>query len=164
MGRNNAGLEVFSNKSKDGDFPMTDEIQNTPKTEPNPLMPSPLIGSMRPIILKTKKKKKRKYSKGLRDIQTSGRRLTKISDDLSRSVSKGIRAYRKASDKSSRKKRDGAVRDFGLNAAKGIGKSMRSSSSVPYKIARALNTRGTRRGMRRQARAWGRMNRILGWR
>ncbi len=128
----------------------------------HPAQSQQFAGPMRPIVISTKKKKKRKYSRGFRDIQVAGRKVTQVADDISRSISKGIRAYRKASDKSAQRKRDGAIRDFGLNLGKGIGASLRSASSVPYDLVRALNGRGARRGLRRWIRATARLNRRLG--
>jgi len=75
-------------------------------------------GTLKPVVFKTKKKKKYKYSRGLKDLQRSSRGVAKVSSRLARSVVKGMDAYRKASDKSARKKRDGAIRDFPLNIAK----------------------------------------------
>jgi len=126
--------------------------------------PLQLFDTTRPIVVGDRKKKKRKYSRGLRDLQVSGRRMTKVSSNVTRAVSKGLRAYRKASDKSARKKRDGALRDLGLNAAKGATKLLRASSSVPYDLARAMNRRGLRRSVRRQVRSAARFNRLLGGR
>lgn len=108
-----------------------------------------------------KKKKKMKYSRGLRDLQTVGRRLTKVSERLARANAAGIETYRKASDKSARKKRDGAMRDFGVNAAKGMSKSLRKSSRVPVDIARALSPRGTRKRTRRQLKVSARLARAM---
>ena len=116
---------------------------------------------MKPIVIKTKKKKKFKYSRGLKDLQKSSRSTAKISSRLARSVSKGMDEYRKASDKSARKKRDGAIRDFGVNMAKGFSKSLRESSRMPYDLARAMDQRGSRRIVRRQIRAASRMARLL---
>jgi len=134
--------------------------------EQQPARPAPLqvLGTRRPIVIGAGKKKKRRYSRGLRDLQVSGRRMAKVSGTLTQAVAKGIRAYRKASDKSARKKRDGALRDLGLNAAKGATKLLRASSSVPYDLARAMNRRGLRRSVRRQVRSAARFNRLLGGR
>ncbi len=118
-------------------------------------------GILKPIVIKTRKKKKYKYSRGLKDLQKSSRGVSKVSSRLARSVVKGMDAYRKASDKSARKKRDGAIRDFGLNMAKGMSKSLRASSRVPYDLARAMDQRGSRRTVRRQVRAASRMARLL---
>lgn len=125
---------------------------------------SPLFSEerLRPIVINTKKKKKRKYSRGLKDIQVAGRRIAKISDDMARSTSKGIQAYRKASNKSAGKKRDGMLKDLGVNLGKAISKSLRASSDLPGDIAKAFDTRGTRRQIRRQLRVAARINRRLG--
>jgi hypothetical protein len=114
----------------------------------------------KPVVINVKKKKKRKYSRGLKDVQVAGRRAGKISSRMVRAVSKGMNAYRKASDKSARKKRDGAIRDFGLNAAKGLSRTLRSSSDLPFDMAKALDTRGSRRLVRRQIRAASRVLRF----
>jgi hypothetical protein len=130
--------------------------------ENTPLSSNPLMDSAHPIVIKSKGKKKRKYSRGLKELQQNGRSLAKVSDDLARSVSKGIQTYRKANDKSARKKRDGSVRDFGLNLARGLSKSLRASSSVPEDLARAMMVRGSsRRRMKRQMRIAARLNRRL---
>ena len=133
-------------------------------TEPqtNTLASNPLMDPTTPIVISTKGKKKRKYSRGLKELQQDGRSVAKVSDDLARSLAKGIKAYRKASDKSSRKKRDGAMRDFGLNVAKGLSKSLRASSSVPADLAQALTDRGSsRRRTKRQMRLAAQLNRRL---
>ncbi len=114
-------------------------------------------GTLKPVVFKTKKKKKYKYSRGLKDLQRSSRGVAKVSSRLARSVVKGMDAYRKASDKSARKKRDGAIRDI----AKGLSKSLRASSRVPYDLARVMDQRGTRRTARRQVRTASRLARLL---
>jgi uncharacterized protein YukE len=130
--------------------------------ENNPLSTNPLLDATHPIVISNKGKKKRKYSRGLKELQQNGRSLAKVSDDLARSLSKGIKTYRKASDKSAGKKRDGAMRDFGVNLAKGLSKSLRVSSSVPEDLAQALMGQGSaRRRMKRQMRLAARLNRRL---
>jgi hypothetical protein len=130
--------------------------------ENNTLSSNPLLDPTHPIVIKAKGKKKRKYSRGLKEVQQNSRSLAKVSDDLARSVSKGIRTYRKASDKSAQKKRDGAMVDFGLNLAKGLSKSLRTSSSVPEDLAQAMMGRGgARRRLRRQMRLTARISRRI---
>ncbi len=119
---------------------------------------------LRPIVLKMGKKKKRKYSRGLGDLQRAGRGMSKVSMRLSRSMFKGANAFRKASDKSARKKRDGALRDFGLNMGKAASKSLRASSRVPRDLGKLFNMRSTRKIVRRQIRITSRMNRMMGLR
>jgi hypothetical protein len=116
---------------------------------------------MRPIVINIKKKKKNKkrYSRGLKDLQQTGRGFTKISSRIARSVYKGMQQFRKASDKSASKKRDGALRDLMLNMGKASSKSLRISSRVPLDIAKTLNQRSGRRIFRRQLSLMSRMNR-----
>lgn len=120
--------------------------------------------TLRPIVLKLKKKKKRKYSRGLADLQRAGRGFTKISMRMSRSAFKGMDEFRKASDKSARKKRDGALRDLGVNMGKAASKSLRASSRIPRDFGKILHTRSMRRGVRRQIRIASRLNRMIGFR
>lgn len=123
-----------------------------------------LLDLSEPLVINVKKKKKRKYSRGLRDLQSIGRRMTKVSSRMARAVSKGVSSYRKASDKSSRKKPDGALRDFNLNVAKSFSRSLRESSRIPADIAKSFSTPGTRKALRRQMRGTARFVRILGFR
>jgi len=125
---------------------------------------TPTVDDGGPLVINIKQKKKRKYSRGLRDLQKSGRAMSKASSRVSRAVAKGIDAYRKASDKSARKRRDGALRDVGVNVAKGLSRTLRGVSRTPVSLAKALNQRGVRRGVRRQTRALARLSRSLGWR
>lgn len=120
---------------------------------------------IRPIVIKSKgKKKKRRYSRGLEDVQRSGRGITKVSSRILRSVAKGMDEFRKASDKSAYKKRDGAIRDLVVNMGKATSKSLRVSSRVPLDLAKAMNRRSGRRIFRRQISLMSRMNRRMGWR
>ena len=121
--------------------------------------------TLRPIVLNIKKKKKKKrYSRGLRDLQQTGRGLSKVSTRLTRSVYKGMQEFRKATDKSASKKRDGALRDLGLNMGKSASKSLRISSRIPLDIAKAMNRRSRRRILRRQLSVMSRLNRRMGLR
>ncbi len=140
---------------------MEQQEQPQEKQQGKVTVPLSSLHSLKPIVIKTKKRKKYKYSRGLKDIQMSSRGVAKVSSRLARSVSSGLDTYRKASDKSARKKRDGAIRDFGLNVAKGLSKSLRTSSHVPYDLARAMNQRGSRRMLRGQIRAASRLARVL---
>jgi hypothetical protein len=120
---------------------------------------------IRPILIKSKgKKKKRRYSKGLEDIQRSGRGFTRVSSRILRSVAKGMDEFRKASDKSASKKRDGAIRDLLLNVGKASSKSLKVSARIPRDIAKAMNRRTSRRVFKRQLGLMSRANRRFGFR
>lgn len=95
-----------------------------------------------------KKKKKRKYSRGLKEVQRGERDVAKASRRLARAVAEGFTTYYRRDRKSSRKKRDGAIRDAVKNWAKGLGKAARKGSDVPYDLAKALDTKTVRRNVR----------------
>lgn len=107
-----------------------------------------------PIVLKLKRGKKNKkgYSKEFRDLQRSEAKLSKIAEKAARAAAKGAIVYNKARKKSAGNKRDGAMRDFGLNLAEGLSASLRRASSIPVDAAEAMNTKSSRRLMRGQMR------------
>ena len=117
--------------------------------------------SLKPIVLKPKKKKKFKYTRGLGDFQRTGRRVSKVAAKVAKASAKAISVFRKESDKSAAKKRDGALRDLGLNSAKGLSKSLRVASSLPYDVAKAFDRRSSRRVIRRQIKGAARMARLM---
>ena len=90
---------------------------------------------VRPIILTLKKKKKKRskkrYSKGLEEVQRMERQLTRSTQRLTRAADKGITTYRKLSIKSAEKKKDGAVLDFIPNTGIAMSRSMREASTIP---------------------------------
>jgi hypothetical protein len=128
-------------------------------------MESEMLDLDRPTVIKVKnKKKKRRYSRGLKGVQVVGRRMTKMSSKSMRAVSRGMKAFRKANDKSARKSRDGGLRDLNLNLAKGFSRTLREASDLPYDMAKSLRTRNTRRIVRLQIRAASRLSRALRFR
>ena len=100
------------------------------------------------INLKGKKKNKRKYTRGLKDVQRLERGVTKASRRLSRAVASGLATYEKRRDKSSRKKRDGAIKDAIENWTRAYGRAVRKGSDAPYDVARRLNTKRLSRPIR----------------
>lgn len=105
------------------------------------------------VVVITHKKRRRRYSRGLRGPQRVGRGLTRASHKLARAVTSGMYTFRLRQNRSSRKKRDGAIKDGLKNWARGMGKTMRRSSSVPYDVARAFDTKSNRRAVRSVVRA-----------
>lgn len=136
-----------------------EELENTvqstmPKTE-----------RTKPILLSLKKKKKarRRYSKGLEEIQRMERHLTRSTHRMARATEKGISYYQKLNRRSARKKRDGVIRDFVPNSGLAMSRAMREASPIPYDIARAMNTKQNRRRLRRQLRSLSRTLRAWRW-
>jgi hypothetical protein len=93
-------------------------------------------------------KKKRKTSRGLRDLQKINRRLTRTAHRLSRAVEKGIATYRERSEASAEKQRDGALRDLPRNAAEGLSVTLRKASRLPVDLVDAVDVPTTRRLVR----------------
>jgi len=120
---------------------------------------------VRPIVLSLKKRKKRtrRYSKGLEEIQRMERHLTRSSQTLARSTEKGITTYRKLSSKSAKRKKDGAILDFIPNSGIAMSRSLREASSFPYELAQAMDTPQNRKRLRRQLRALSRSLRAWRW-
>jgi hypothetical protein len=96
--------------------------------------------------------RKRKTSRGLREAQRLERRMSKAAHRLAKATAEGIAEYRAARDRSAEKKKDGAVRDFPVNVAEGMGAAMRAASRVPVDLVRGFGGRRALKEMRRGAR------------
>ena len=115
---------------------------------------TPTLTIGRPVVLtyKPKKKKKKKYSKGLEDFQRVEGRVSRISKQVTKALAKGTSTYEKERKKSARKKKDGAIRDFVPNVGEAMSTSLGEISSVPADLAEAINTKSSRRLLRNQIR------------
>ena len=100
------------------------------------------------IELPERKKKKKKYTRGLRDIQKFDRGWAKASRRVNRAVADGYSTYVKSSNKSARKRRDGAIQDAFKNWSKAMGKTLRRASSAPEILAESMDTKSNRRMFR----------------
>jgi transketolase len=123
---------------------------------------SPLRAVKEPVVLdyKPKKKKQKKYSKGLEDFQRMEGRVSRISKRVAKAMAKGASTYEQERKKSAGKKKDGSVRDFAPNMGEALSASLREVSSVPADLAEAMNTKGSRRMLRNQIRTAANMLRI----
>lgn len=108
----------------------------------------------KPIVLdyKPKKKKQKRYSRGLADVQRVEGRVSRISKRVAEALAKGTSTYEKERKKSARKKKDGSIRDFVPNLGEAVSASLREVSSVPADLAAAVNTKSSRRLLRNQIR------------
>jgi DNA topoisomerase VI subunit B len=135
-------------------------MSETTERDDNVTTPSQL-GSLResgrPLVLdykskKKKKKKKGRYSDGLEDVQEFEAGISRAVRQAARAVAKGTDRYEKARKKSARQKKDGAIRDFIPNMGEALSESLREASDIPAEVADALNTKSTRRRVRRRIR------------
>ncbi|HEX5720970.1 MAG TPA: hypothetical protein VF179_32760, partial [Thermoanaerobaculia bacterium] len=113
-------------------------------------VPSPLLrtggavivgsaGFARPIVIERRSERRRRYSRGTRDVQRFQRDATRATRRLADAVATGWETYDKESDRSAKRKRDGAVRDFWQNSALALGDTMSESSRAPYDLVRNLD-------------------------
>jgi hypothetical protein len=93
------------------------------------------------IEKKKRKKKKRKYTRGLKGIQRLQRGASRSSWRIGDAVADGLKEFRKRNDRSSRKRRDGALRDTFKNMSRAAGEVLRGSGKAPYDFAKRLPNR-----------------------
>jgi hypothetical protein len=95
------------------------------------------------VVYDYRKKKKRgkKYSKGLKTIQRTEDGLTLAGRRLGDAVESGFRSYRKRRNKSARRRKDGPIRDIVRNTAGGLSQFFSVGSDIPYDVAKKVNNR-----------------------
>jgi len=84
------------------------------------------------------KRRKRKYSSGVRPIAEIERGVSRVLDRLATAVEEGIYEWRKGSDRSARRKRDGALRDAPQNLAMAVSRTIRVASRAPVDAAKVI--------------------------
>lgn len=116
----------------------------------------PVLGTLQegrgPIVLERKSKKKRRKSKGLEDAQDLEAAVSRALRRAARAGAKGTSEYDRARRRSARKKRDGAIRDFVPNMGEALSEGLREASAIPADVADSLDTKATRRRVRRRTR------------
>jgi hypothetical protein len=106
------------------------------------------------VIEEVKKKKKRRYTKGLRTIQRVERGVARSLDTLAEGLARGFSEYRKRSSKSSRKKKDGALRDGIENWTKAMSKGLSTASKAPNDFVKTVNRGRGSKEVRRTIRSF----------
>lgn len=99
------------------------------------------------VIVPVMKKKKRRYSRGMKNAAKMQRGVNKAAARLAGAVTAGLETWRDRSEASSRKRRDGAVKDAMENWARAMSKTLRRASGVPRDLLRPMNTRRSRKRM-----------------
>jgi hypothetical protein len=111
---------------------------STPAGSTQVVLMSPIVYDFRS---NKNNKKRKKYSRGLKNVQRLEDGLTLASKRLGRSVDRGFGNYRKRRNKSARRKKDGAIRDWVENSSGGFSNGLRVASDAPYDVARKLNSK-----------------------
>lgn len=126
----------------------------TDAVEQPPAAALPRIALGMPIVYRASKKKgKRKYTNGLKNIQKLGRGMAHASERVSHGLDRGFSRFRSRTDASSKKKRDGALVDAARNLSKGAGRTLRIASKAPNDVFKKVNTKWVSRQVRNAMRA-----------
>ena len=89
---------------------------------------------------KKKKKNKKKYTKGLKSLQQLEQGSSRASRRIADGIAEGYDVYYKRRNKSARKRKDGALRDYPDNLSYAISRGLETASRAPYDFTRELNT------------------------
>ena len=89
-----------------------------------------------------KKKKKRKYTYGTQGFQTLERGITTSFETVAEGMTKILHEYNGQRNKSSRKKRDGAIKDAIENWAKALSEGAGTVGSAPLHFVKTVRKGG----------------------
>jgi len=102
-------------------------------------------GRQRPIVVEIRKGRRRRgrkrYTRGFRDIQRFAYGGSRALYRFANGFASGFDSFRSRSNRSSRRKKDGLVRDSLRNGARAFSRSARQFGRVPYELAREVRTR-----------------------
>jgi len=118
--------------------PPTAEATAATTTSPqNPAAAS--TGTDGPEIVESEEKKKKKYSSGLsRTVSEVESGVTKSARKLAKAVREGLDDYQERRDESSKKEKDGVLRDFLRNQSKSLRKGLPIAAEAPLEILDAV--------------------------
>ena len=112
------------------------------------------LEELKPINLKYKKfsrgRKRKKYSKGTGDWQRMEADISKINKKVAKAIAEGASTYERERSNSASNKKDGAVKDFRRNLAEAISTSLDETTDVPKDIANMMDTKTSRKLLKRQ--------------
>lgn len=91
-----------------------------------------------PPIVYVKRRRKRKYSRGLRQVQKLERGFNKANRRMAKSYVDGIREWEKRRDKAAKRRRDGAISEAVQNALRASSRMMVEMSKSPADFASSL--------------------------
>jgi hypothetical protein len=89
-------------------------------------------------VAEPREKPKRKYSRRLKRVQKLERSFSKGLHRLARATEKGVATWRKRTDRSAGKKRDGAIKDAPVNYAKAVSRAAPEAARSLVDLAKGL--------------------------
>jgi hypothetical protein len=90
------------------------------------------------VFKSAKAKKRRKYSTGLRAPVELERGASRVIERLAESAQIGMRTWRRRSNLSARKRRDGELRDAPENIARAVSRALKVASRAPVDAAKTV--------------------------
>jgi hypothetical protein len=103
-----------------------------------------VTSDQQPIVYERKKKKgkrKKKYSRGLKEPQRLEKGVSRAAERIAQAVVDGLSEYRDRRGKSARKKRDGAIRDSVRNVGRGLEEAISTAAKVPTDLTKRMSGR-----------------------
>ena len=104
-------------------------MENGPADDPTQAAPLEEEAAAEEQVPK-KKKKKNKYSKHLKELQKLERGSTKAARRVAKAVSIGLRTWEARSERSAKKRKDGAFKDSVVNSTAAVGEAVRIASKA----------------------------------
>lgn len=115
-----------------------------------PVLGAPVVFTAADLGLKSGKGGARRgSSRNTRRLEDIERRFSKSVHRVTRAVDRGMETYIERRDRSASRRRDGALVDFYENVARGVSVAASEASPAIVDVARAFNTRRSRRQIRR---------------
>jgi hypothetical protein len=124
---------------------MSQEQKATPAEPPGVIIAEPTGDGTEQILYPSpatpRTKRKKRYSKGTKDLQRLEGGVSKATWRIAHAVTEGVESYRKRSKKAARKRRDGALRDFVPNVARAVGDAGGELAKAPADFIRQVPTK-----------------------
>jgi len=111
---------------------------------PETVVVAEVASDQQPIVYERKKKKgkrKKKYSRGLKEPQRLEKGISRAAERIADAVADGFSEYRDRRDKSAGKKRDGAIKDAARNVGRGLEEAIGTAAKVPTDLTKRVSYR-----------------------
>jgi hypothetical protein len=123
--------------------------RQTPEQPTYQIRGAPIVFTAADLGLKRKKSARRVSSRAARRLDDIERRFSRAVRRVSRAAEHGVTEYTDRRDRSAERRRDGALVDLYENVAHGLSVGISEASPAVVDVARAFNSSGVRRQIRR---------------
>ncbi len=116
------------------------QYPHPPRPEPKPVQYY-LTAPVAVYEFGKKRRKRKKYSRGLKTVQRTEDGLTLAGKRLGDAIESGFKSYRKRRNRSARKRKDGPIRDIFVNTGRGVSRFFTVGGDIPYDVTRKVNNK-----------------------